>query len=177
MMRMDDVLMTLIEIAEAVDAQIARLRKIRAIVETLLPSPTAPLTQLPTGALRPECARSLESDDPLATGGRLLPDGESLPLDTESVPAPVPKRRLWQASRPRTRVARTDHHHQSRRLEAPVTALTGAVPQGPVAVSAANVLRSRLMMEAAAPQQSASTPPQRGHSLDDLVRQLSNRSA
>ena len=176
MIALDAVLMTLIEITEAVDAQIVRMQNIRAIVETLLPSPM-PFTEAATDAARLAMDDSLGVDQPSADWVLPLPDRDSLSQDKGTGLAPLPTRRRRQGRQPKPRVARTDHPLRGRSREAPASALSGAVPQGPVVVSAANALRSRLLLETPAAQPNASTPSQPGHSLDDLVRQLSQRSA
>ena len=146
-------LMTLNEIAVTIDAQIVRMQKIRAVVATLLPTETAPVAEPTFAALRSvEDSPDEIQDAPLASMVFVPSPRKPRPRRSRSLPSPS------------VRVRQTSP-----------TALGGAVPQGPVVVSAATV-RSRSIVEAT-PATPLSNPPARpGHSLDDLVRQLTGRS-
>jgi len=143
--------MTLIQIAEAMDAQLARLHKVRAIVATLLPAETT--SPLPTVAAKAE----------------LSPEPQPA-QEASAIPEPQPRKpRMGKLSKPRL------PHVAVRVRSIPPTALNGTIPQGPIAVSAADAVRSRPVE--VAPARAVPTPAEPGHSLDDLVRQLTGRTA
>lgn len=154
--------MTLNEIAHAIDMQILRMQRIRAIVVTLLPSETMQITEPAIEALQLESPK--------------LPLLDSSSPDSTHVVAPVLKPRPRRSPGPRRRMLGKVQRLHAQGRELPASALGGAVPQGPVVVSAADVVRSRNIAETSSPQASTSAPSQPGHSLEDLVRQLTQRS-
>ena len=151
--------MTLNQIAEAIDAQILRMQKVRAIVANLLPA-KSPLTSP---------VRNLEK----------LPPPDATPLagsPTQSAaPAHLMPRVEQQPRGPKVRKPRTPRVTAPTRELSP-TALGGAIPRGPIFVSAADAVRSRQIIESPSAARAVVAPSESGHSLDDLVLQLTRRS-
>ena len=149
--------MTLNQIAEAIDVQIVRMQKVRAIVASLLP------------------AKSSSTSLPRQRESLQLP--VTAPLTESAIQPPAPEHRVERKPRePKLRKPRAPRVATHTR-ELPPTALGGSIPRGPVFVSAAEAVRSRHIVETAPAARPAATGSESGHSLDDLVLQLTGRSA
>ncbi len=154
--------MTLTEIAAELDLLITRLREARNILATLEPENASQPSRksarknpaLPSSDLDPETTPERAPDTPIAAS----PFTATGKLSTTRARAPR-KPRAPRISPPSKEITPSPLH--------------GAVPQGPVVVSAAEVVRRRTTAE---PETLPLPTLDIGHSLDDLVRELTHRA-